>query len=181
MIGWFLIYHCLQERCSELTCKMHMLALAGLFMTKIPWFREFDFTSVSFSAWDFRFSECLKGSICLPRQDKWLSKKQIQGISIKSVSGERLPCWHRESISQMQGTWVWSLVWEDSTCLGATKPVSHNYWAHEPQLLKPVHPRARAPQQEKSLQREAPMPQLHKAEPQQWRPSIATHTQKLID
>ena len=129
MIGWFLIYHCLQERCSELTCKMHMLALAGLFMTKIPWFREFDFTSVSFSAWDFRFSECLKGSICLPRQDKWLSKKQIQGISIKSVSGERLPCWHRESISQMQGTWVWSLVWEDPTCHRATKPVNHNYWA----------------------------------------------------
>ena len=44
MIGWFLIYHCLQERCSELTCKTHMLALAGLFITKIPWFREFDFT-----------------------------------------------------------------------------------------------------------------------------------------
>ena len=27
----------------------------------------------------------------------------------------------------MQGTWVQSLVWEDSTCLGATKPVGHNY------------------------------------------------------
>ena len=24
----------------------------------------------------------------------------------------------------MQGTWVQSLVWEDSTCRGATKPVS---------------------------------------------------------
>ena len=23
-----------------------------------------------------------------------------------------------------------SLVWEDSTCCGATKPMSHNYWAH---------------------------------------------------
>ena len=28
----------------------------------------------------------------------------------------------------MQGTWVWSLVWEDSTCYRATKPVRHNYW-----------------------------------------------------
>ena len=28
----------------------------------------------------------------------------------------------------MQGTWVQSLVWEDSTCLGAMKPVNHNYW-----------------------------------------------------
>ena len=28
-----------------------------------------------------------------------------------------------------QGTWVQSLVWEDSTCLRAMKPVHHNYWA----------------------------------------------------
>ena len=50
----------------------------------------------------------------------------------------------------MQGTRVWSLVWEDPTCHRATKPVrhnywacalepaSHNYWAHVPQLLKPA-------------------------------------------
>ena len=41
----------------------------------------------------------------------------------------------------MQGTWVQSLVWEDPTCLRATKPLCHNYWsphsrACEPQLLK---------------------------------------------
>ena len=48
----------------------------------------------------------------------------------------------------MQGTWVRSLVWEDPTCHGATKPVCHNYWAYTlepsshnywalvPQLLK---------------------------------------------
>ena len=29
----------------------------------------------------------------------------------------------------MQGTWVRALVWEDPTCRGATRPVSHNYWA----------------------------------------------------
>ena len=29
----------------------------------------------------------------------------------------------------MQGTRVWALVWEDATCRGATRPVSHNYWA----------------------------------------------------
>ena len=51
----------------------------------------------------------------------------------------------------MQGTRVRSLVWEDPTCRGATKPmhhnywacalepVSHNYWAHVPQLLRPAH------------------------------------------
>ena len=32
--------------------------------------------------------------------------------------GIRLPTWE---------TKVWSLVWEDSTCRGATKPRSHNY------------------------------------------------------
>jgi len=32
----------------------------------------------------------------------------------------------------MQGTQVQSLVWEDSTYHGATKPVCHNCWAHEP-------------------------------------------------
>ena len=51
----------------------------------------------------------------------------------------------------MQGIWVRSLVQEDPTCRGATKPMchnywacalepsSHNYWAHAPQLLKPLH------------------------------------------
>ena len=51
----------------------------------------------------------------------------------------------------MQGTGVQSLVREDPTCCGATKPVRHNYWAcaleplshkywaHTPQLLKPAH------------------------------------------
>ena len=29
----------------------------------------------------------------------------------------------------MQGTWVRTLVWEDPTCGGATRPVSHNYCA----------------------------------------------------
>ena len=51
----------------------------------------------------------------------------------------------------MQGTRVRAPVREDPTCRGATKPVRHNYWvcalepvshnygAHEPQLLKPAH------------------------------------------
>ena len=50
----------------------------------------------------------------------------------------------------MKGTQVWSLVQEDPTCHGTTKPICHkhwactvepgscNYWAHEPQLLKPT-------------------------------------------
>ena len=59
----------------------------------------------------------------------------------------------------MQGTWVRSLAREDPTCLRATKPVHHNYWAHSPQLLKATHPRACAPWQEKPQQWEAHTPQ----------------------
>ena len=66
----------------------------------------------------------------------------------------------------MQGTRVQALVQEDSTCRGATKPVRHNYWAWEPQLLSPraitteaCVPRAHALQQEKPLQWEARAPQ----------------------
>ena len=36
----------------------------------------------------------------------------------------------------VQGTWVRSLVLEDPTCRGATKPVCHNYWAC---ALEPAH------------------------------------------
>ena len=55
----------------------------------------------------------------------------------------------------MQGTRVQTLVREDPTCRGATKPTCHNYWAR---ALEPAShnywarvPRARAPQQEKHL------------------------------
>ena len=72
--------------------------------------------------------------------------------------GERgeLFTWHRISVLgtslvvqwlrihlPMQGAWVWSLVrvQEDPTlCHGVTKPMHPNSWAHEPTLLKPVHP-----------------------------------------
>ena len=46
--------------------------------------------------------------------------------------------WLRISLA-MQGTQVWSLVLEGSTCCRATKPVSHSYWAHVLQLLKTAH------------------------------------------
>ena len=58
----------------------------------------------------------------------------------------------------MQEPRVQSLVQEDPS-QGATKPVSHNYWAHMPQLPKPECPRACALKQEKPLQRETHTPQ----------------------
>ena len=59
----------------------------------------------------------------------------------------------------MQGTRVWSLVWEDPTCRGATESEDHNYWAHMLQLLDPAHLGTRA-LQERPLQSEAHTPQL---------------------
>ena len=50
----------------------------------------------------------------------------------------------------MQGTWVRALVWEDPTCRGATKPVSHKYWA--------CASGACAPRQERPRQWEARAP-----------------------
>ena len=48
----------------------------------------------------------------------------------------------------------WSL-----SCREATKPVGHNYWAQEQQLLKPVSPGNHAPQQGRPRPREARAPQ----------------------
>ena len=89
----------------------------------------------------------------------------------------------------MQGTRVRSLVWEDPTCRGATKPVrhnywacaleptSHNYWAHVPQLLKSpcsTTREATAMRSPRTAMKSSPRsPQLEKACAQQWRPSAA--------
>ena len=66
----------------------------------------------------------------------------------------------------MQETQVWSLVWEESICCGATKPMSQNYWAQaldpwaataEPthrKILVPACLRGIAPQKDKPLLQE---------------------------
>ena len=82
----------------------------------------------------------LHGPFEFLRYDQILKSFSRPGTSLVAQwLGIRLP---------MQGTWIWSLVLEDPTCHGATKPVchnyractlepaSHNYWAHMPQLLK---------------------------------------------
>ena len=74
----------------------------------------------------------------------------------------------------MQGTRVRALVWEDPTCRGATRSVSHNYWACAsgacaPQQERPRQWEARAPRW-----RVVPhLPQLEKALAQKRRPNTA--------
>ena len=50
-----------------------------------------------------------------------------------------------------QGTRVPYLVWEDPTCLGATKPAHSNNSTLQPQPLKPERPRTPAPQAKVTL------------------------------
>ena len=60
--------------------------------------------------------------LAIPLLGIYLDKTIIQ----KDTGG--LPWWRSGRIRlPMQGTWVRALVWEDPTCHGATKPVSHNY------------------------------------------------------
>ena len=54
-------------------------------------------------------------------------KTSIKELKMIKRNGASLVAqWLRICLS-MQGTRVRALVWEDTTCYGATRPVSHNY------------------------------------------------------
>ena len=50
------------------------------------------------------------------------------GNKINRIGASLVAQWLRICLL-MQETRVWTLVWEDPACRGATRPVSHNYWA----------------------------------------------------
>ena len=50
----------------------------------------------------------------------------VSTIKKKSLGASLVAQWLRICLP-MQGTRVRALVWEDPTCCGATRPVSHNY------------------------------------------------------
>ena len=72
------------------------------------------------------------------KEENLLPQLKVKDKSVWDFPGDpwlRIP-------QPMQGTWVQSLFWEDSTCCGATKPMCHNCWAprvQEPQPSKPEH------------------------------------------
>ena len=70
----------------------------------------------------------------------------------------------------MEGTRVWSRIWEDSTCGRATKHTHGNSWSTQ----KPPQWEACVLQLESSLC----SPQLQKARVQQWRPRTVKNKQK---
>ena len=76
----------------------------------------------------------------------------------------------------MQGTQVGSLVWEDPTCQGATKPTHHNCWAG---ALEPTLCNQRSHCSEKPITKSGPCSQqLEKALKQHWRRSSAAKKKK---
>ena len=52
--------------------------------------------------------------------------KKMKTLNQKDICASLVAQWLRICLP-MQGTRVRALVWEDSTCRGATRPVSHNY------------------------------------------------------
>ena len=58
----------------------------------------------------------------------WLRNYSLTGFSRDSY-GASLVAQCLRICLPMQGTRFRDLVWEDPTCRGATRPVSHNYWA----------------------------------------------------
>ena len=78
----------------------------------------------------------------LKEASSWPERIQFWKITNQVLATEVSPCiliylfegaslvaqWLRICLP-MQGTRVRALVWEDPTCLGAVRPVSHNYWA----------------------------------------------------
>ena len=52
---------------------------------------------------------------------------KVENLKILKDTGVSLVAQWLRICLQMQGTRVRALVWEDPTCRGATKPVSHNY------------------------------------------------------
>ena len=65
--------------------------------------------------------------------DKFLEKHNLLKLNQEEKENKNRPIraslvvqWLRICLP-MQGTRVQALVWEDPTCCGATRPVSHNY------------------------------------------------------
>ena len=71
---------------------------------------------------------------------------------------------------QVQGTHVRSLIWEDPTCLEATKPTHHNYWAC---ALETASCSERSRWCTLQLESSPHLPQLQKAYEKQQRPRAA--------
>ena len=108
----------------------------------------------------------------------WLCKSW--GIPTLTVSTVKRT-WRASLVAQwlriclpMQGTRVRALVWEDPTCRGAAKPVSHSYWACASGACAPPTREAAMVRGPRTAMKSGPrLPQLEKALAQKRRPNTA--------
>ena len=64
----------------------------------------------------------------------------------------------------MQEAQVQTLVWEDPTCYGATKPMDHNYWSlHTQERVR--HERSHCSEKPKDHNKEQPLHVATKTQP----------------
>ena len=69
--------------------------------------------------------------MAVPELNRWTENLKLK---IQSCRTSLVAQWLRICL-QIQGTWVPSLVQEDSTYRGASKPEYHNYWASNLQVM----------------------------------------------
>ena len=77
----------------------------------------------------YHYCECKTSVTC----QRWKITIKINRTSLVVQRLRMLPI--QDTVLGL-GTGVWSLVWEDPTCLRATKPVHQNYWSpYAPELV----------------------------------------------
>ena len=81
------------------------------------------------------FQACVCMCVCVKGNLKEIQQKNLTRASLVAQ-------WLRICLL-MQGTRVRALVWEDPTCHGATRPMSHNYWACASGACSPQQERPR--------------------------------------
>ena len=94
----------------------------------VPFFSQFSSAAPSSTCWVLATSS----------QPIWLSTSKHPSSSQNSSAGGFPGGPVVKNPSPMQDTRVRSLVWEDPTCQGGTKPMHGNHWAWQPQRQKPT-------------------------------------------
>ena len=122
----------------------------------------------------------LKEDICVQRKmkfDLYLNTQRKSNLRC-TIGASLVVQWVRICLS-IQGKWIWSLIWEDFICRGATNPTHHSYWAWSHwslhvQSLCFAAGEATAMGSPYTVMKSCPCsPQLEKACAKQWRLSTA--------
>ena len=114
------------------------IALLGIYLKETKTLIQKDTCTPMFMAALFAIAKIWKQPKC-PSTDEWIKKwyiyiyiytmEYLSTIKKNKQKGASLVAQWLRIYLPMQGTRVRALVWEDPTCRGATRPVSHNYWA----------------------------------------------------